>query len=133
MIAQRLRPFLVLGVVLLLLTGIGATVAYGTCGGGEGSTGLTVSPDEWVFGGAGTTKAFTVKNTGTGAGANISDLEVKILSGQFEITGTTCTNNLAGGASCSVTVKCLKNSPNSGLLQARSAAKFTEGSAELKT
>lgn len=109
----RVRRLLLFVIAIATATALTGAVAYATCGGGEGGKGgLEVSPDTWDGFYTGS-KTFTVKNTGT---VNITSLTISLISsGGLQITSKTCGSSLSAGASCSVTVKCLKQEEDAAL------------------
>jgi hypothetical protein len=64
---------------------------------------LTITPNEWVFGIAGTIKTFQVKNTGTATSASLT--ATISMSTRYTLSADGCTGNtLAVNATCNVTV-----------------------------
>lgn len=108
MTSLRAHRFLIFVTALAMVSAFTGAVASATCGGGEegGETDVELTPDKWhAF--FEQEQTFTVKNSGT---VNITSLTVSLISpeGGLKITHNTCGSTLGVGATCTVTVECLK-------------------------
>lgn len=101
---HRLLFFLAAVSAATALTG---TVAYATCQEGEkGDVKVELTPDKW-HGFSKQKQTFTVKNSGT---LELTALEISLISPKngLVMTSKTCGKTLAVGATCNVTVECVK-------------------------
>jgi hypothetical protein len=95
------------------------------------NNGLVITPVWWKFFMTGAEATFTIKNDLVNT--TITDLSVTVIGGEanFAISGSGCSNTLAGnGATCQISIRCL-NLNQATVLEARSAMQNVRYSALL--